>query len=247
MAWVTKNSEETYAPDPPPREYTRQEKAANWWHYQKWAVLAVVIVLALVAWTLYDALSRVDPDVTIGYVGTSSLPTETVEALQDALVPYCTDLNGDGQVTVQVTQFTVDFNASLSDTDMYNQMAGTTQLSAEISGISDIYIYLLEDPAGFEEQCGILQYPDGTMPADSATADWRQMVYRWADCPELTALDLGTVSGYTQTGETSASAQDLLGGLYLGRRGVWEEETPAAYTDTAALWDTLTAGAAPVQ
>lgn len=244
MAWVTKNSQETYTPEPPPREYTRQEKAANWWHYQKWAVLVVVIVLALIAWTLHDALSRVEPDVTIGYVGRTSLPTETAEALQDALVPYCTDLNGDGKVTVQLTQFTVDFGASLNDTDMYNQMAGTTQLSAELSGLSTIYLWLLEDPAGFEEQCGVLEYPDGTMPPEGTATDWQRMVYRWADCPALTALDLGQ---YTGLDGTTGDSQDLLAGLYLGRRGTWEEETPAAYTDTAPLWQALTAGAAPVQ
>ena len=33
MAWVTKDSTETYNQTPePPREYTKAEKAANWWH-----------------------------------------------------------------------------------------------------------------------------------------------------------------------------------------------------------------------
>ena len=29
MAWVTKSSEETYTPAPPPRQYTNPEKAPN--------------------------------------------------------------------------------------------------------------------------------------------------------------------------------------------------------------------------
>ena len=32
MAWVTKTSDEQYTPEPAPREYTKQEKAATWWH-----------------------------------------------------------------------------------------------------------------------------------------------------------------------------------------------------------------------
>lgn len=243
MAWVTKNSEETYTPAPPPREYTRSEKAANWWHYHKIAVLVVLAVALLLAWILHDALFRTTPDVTIGYVGTQNLPNETVEALQNALQPYCTDLNGDGQVVVEVNQFTVDFAADSETTDAYAQMAGTTQLSAELAGQSSIYIYLLEDPAGFEEQCGVLEYPDGTMPAEDETSDWQQMVYRWADCPALTALDLGSYTAYLGNEAVSEDSQELLSTLYLGRRGVWEEETPAAYTDTAALWQALTAGA----
>ncbi len=46
MAWVTKDSTETYNQTPePPREYTKAEKAANWWHYH-W--VAVVIGVAAV-------------------------------------------------------------------------------------------------------------------------------------------------------------------------------------------------------
>lgn len=243
MAWVTKNSEETYTPAPPPREYTRSEKAANWWHYHKVAVLVVLVLVVLAAWILHDALFRTEPDVTIGYVGAQSLPTETVEALENALLPYCTDLNGDGQVVVEVDQFSVDFSADSATTDAYAQMAGITQLTAELAGQSNIYLYLLEDPAGFEEQCGALEYPDGTMPADDETPDWQQMVYRWADCPTLTALDLGSYTGYLGDAPAEGDSQDLLATVYLGRRGVWNGEPPAAYTDTAALWQTLTAGA----
>ena len=69
MAWVTKSSDEQYTPEPAPREYTRQEKASNWWHYNKIAVAVAVIVVALIAWTVHDALSQVQPDLQIGYVG----------------------------------------------------------------------------------------------------------------------------------------------------------------------------------
>lgn len=81
MAWVTKSSEETYTPEPAPREYTKQEKAANWWHYHKFTVLVVLIVLGIVGWLLHDMFGRVQPDLEIGYVGTQALPTETAEAL----------------------------------------------------------------------------------------------------------------------------------------------------------------------
>ena len=34
MAWVTKDSVEQYDHTPvPPKEYTKKEKAQNWWHY----------------------------------------------------------------------------------------------------------------------------------------------------------------------------------------------------------------------
>ena len=46
MAWVTKDSTETYNQTPePPREYTKKEKAANWWHYHWMAVVVAVLVV----------------------------------------------------------------------------------------------------------------------------------------------------------------------------------------------------------
>ena len=34
MAWVTKDSVEQYETPESKKEYTKQEKAANWWHQQ---------------------------------------------------------------------------------------------------------------------------------------------------------------------------------------------------------------------
>ena len=97
MAWVTKDSTETYNQTPePPREYTKKEKAANWWHYHWMAVVVAVLVVVFGVWIIKDTVFQTRPDVQVAYVGTSDLPTDTVTALQDALTPFCSDLNGDG-------------------------------------------------------------------------------------------------------------------------------------------------------
>lgn len=122
MAWVTKSSEEQYTPEPSPREYTKQEKARNWWHYHWVMVLVAVIVAVILGWLIHDMFFRVQPDVEIGYVGPQRLPEATVQSLQEALAPYCSDLNGDGQVVVQISEFTLDFATSES-ADPYSQLA----------------------------------------------------------------------------------------------------------------------------
>lgn len=246
MAWVTKDSTETYNQTPEPqREYTKAEKAANWWHYH-WVIVVVAIVAAVFGvWIIKDTVFQTRPDITIGYVGTHDLPADTVTALQDALTPYCTDLNGDGKVVVQVATYTVNFNADDSSTDAYYQMAGITRLSAELSTGTGTYIFLLEDPAGFEKETGALQYLDGTVDDDPETAnpDWREMVYRWTDCPVLTGLDLGDYKGYTLMDDQTGTNQSVLENLYVGRRGVWDEKQVENFTGSAELWDALTAGA----
>ena len=141
MAWVTKDSVEQYDHTPkPPKEYTKKEKAQNWWHYHKFIVLGVVVAILVVAWFIKDTVFQTRPDVQIGYIGQYDLPADTVTALQDALTPYCTDLNGDGKVVVQVNSYTVDFNAENDNTDAYNQMAGVTRLSADLSDSGTLYV-----------------------------------------------------------------------------------------------------------
>ena len=246
MAWVTKDSTETYNQTPePPREYTKKEKAANWWHYHWMAVVVAVLVVVFGVWIIKDTVFQTRPDVQVAYVGTSDLPTDTVTALQDALTPFCSDLNGDGKVVVQVDSYTVDFDAADENTDAYYQMAGVTRLSAELSSGGKTYIFLLEDPEGFEAQTGALQYLDGTVPDDPETtdADWREMVYRWTDCPVLTGLDLGGYEGLTLMDDVTGTNQSVLAHLYVGRRGVWDEKQVPTYEGCAELWDTLTAGA----
>ena len=241
MAWVTKDSVEQYDHTPePPKEYTKKEKAQNWWHYHKFIVLGVVVAILVVAWFIKDTVFQTRPDVQIGYIGQYDLPADTGTALQDALTPYCTDLNGDGKVVVQVTSYTVDFDAENDNTDAYNQMAGVTRLSADLSDSGTLYVMLIADPAGFQKSTGALAYLDGASPEDDAD-DWQNMVYRWTDCPVLAGMDLGDYDGYTLLDDATGSNQSVLSTLYVGRRAVLDEEQAVHYADE--LWQTLTAGA----
>lgn len=246
MAWVTKDSIETYDQTPePPREYTKAEKAANWWHYHWVAVVIGVAAVFFGGWIIKDTVFQTRPDVQIAYVGTHELPVDTVNALQNALTPFCQDENGDGKVVVQVATYNVDFDVENESTDAYYQMAGVTRLNGDLSSGSKTCIFLLEDPENFEKMTGALRYLDGTTPEDQdgAAADWQQMVYRWTDCPVLTGLDLGNFEGYTALDDITDTNQNALAHLYVGCRGVWDNDQAETFADGFALWDTLTAGA----
>lgn len=246
MAWVTKDSVETYSAPEPPKEYTKKEKAANWWHYNGKLVAVAIVAVALIAVFVKDTVLQTRPDIKIGYVGTTELPQDTITALQDALTPLCSDLNGDGKVVVQISQYTVDFVGEESNADAYYQMAGVTQLSAEVSD-GETFIYILQDPAGFEKNTGVLRYLDGTLPDDAEPLPndaWQQMVYRWGDCPVLAGLELGQYDGYTLMDNLTGDNQDVLANLYIGARGVWDDKNADKFAAGEALWQQLTAGAA---
>ena len=101
------------------------------------------------------------------------------------------DLNGDGKTVVTLNVYTLDYSAgdTQTESDAYLTMAGTTKLATDVAGgLSSVF--LLYDPAGFQESTGSLRYLDGTLPEAGSDSDWWNMVYRWTDCPVLAGLDL---------------------------------------------------------
>lgn len=254
MPWVTKDSNEQYdttAPGftEPEREYTKKEKAANWWHYHKWVVLGSIAALIAVVWLVKDTVFQVKPDYQIAYVGQSDLPLDTAEALTAALEQFCDDRNGDGQVVLQLNQYILDMNPETDNVDAYTQMASMTRLSTDLSSNNGSYIYIVENAQQFENTTLALRYLDGTLPDvdipedEQADLDWENMVYRWTDCPVLAGLELGSFTGYTMLDDTPGDSQALLQDFYVGCRGMWNDEQTEGYAKDEVLWQALTAGA----
>ena len=226
------------------KRYTRKEKWANWWDYNlKW-VLLIGIAAAFVAYTFIGQYFFVDkPDYNIAVVAPYYLPDDTVTALQNALAAYGEDRNGDGKVLVALNVYTLDYTDSETETESaaYLTMAGTTKLAADVQGgLSSIF--LLYDPAGFEESTGTLRYLDGSLPAPDSDDDWWNMVYRWTDCPVLASLDLGAYRADTTHAE-GGDSQEYLAPFYIGMRGAWNTATADNLAGGEELWQALTAGA----
>ena len=222
------------------RQYSRKERWANWWDYNlKW-VLIFGIAGAFVAYCFIGQyFLTTHPDYNVAVVSPYYLPEATVTALQEQLAAYGEDCNGDGKVVVKLNQYTMAFNSE--DSDAYLDMAGTTKLSTDIqSSLSSIFI--LYDPAGFQQTTGTLRYLDGHLPKSDADSDWWNMVYRWTDCPVLTGMELGS---YTSDAVQSASgdSQQLLADYYIGIRGAWLKESASLLENSEPLWANLTAGA----
>ena len=226
------------------KRYTRKEKWANWWDYNlKW-VLLIGIAAAFVAYTFIGQYFFVDkPDYNIAVVAPYYLPDDTVTALQNALAAYGEDRNGDGKVLVTLNVYTLDYSDEDTQTESaaYLTMAGTTKLAADVQGgLSSIF--LLYDPAGFEESTGTLRYLNGSLPAPDSDDDWWNMVYRWTDCPVLADLDLGAYRADTTHAE-GGDSQKYLSQFYIGMRGAWNTATADNLAGGEELWQALTAGA----
>ena len=222
------------------RQYTRKERWANWWDYNlKWVIIIGIIVVFFGYNFIGQYFFTVHADYNVAVVAPHYLPEATQTALQDALAAYGEDRNGDGKVVVKLNLYTMDFGNE--DSDAYLDMAGTTKLSTDIQGaLSSIFI--LYDPAGFQQTTGTLRYLDGHLPKSDADSDWWNMVYRWTDCPVLTGLDLGEYRADT-THAQGGDSQTYLADFYVGMRGAWNTGTEENLAGGEELWQALTAGA----
>ncbi len=223
------------------KTYTRRQRFENWFYYNKiWVFAAVVIlwILGSMVWNILG-IGKVKPDYTISYVGRLKLPQDCVTALETSLAQFGEDLNGDGQVIVLLNQHVVTDN-SHADNMTYSYGAQITLL-ADITE-NESHFFLLEDPITFQQDYQILSLPDGSAPED---LDYTAMdkVFLWENCPVLSSLDLGSYEdAYLDRLETGEN-QDLLKGLYLGRR-YYVGNAPEHYEDYESLWKILTEGAA---
>lgn len=86
---------------------TSAEKRKNWWHYHKWHVsLGLILLAALISITCHAmGFGETKPDYQIAYVGTDPLPDDTVSAVENLFASLGEDLNGDGKVSVLLTQY----------------------------------------------------------------------------------------------------------------------------------------------
>lgn len=174
----------------------RKRRAANWWYYH-WGMVAVgALVILGVVYVGHTLLTTVDPDESVAIVTAEALPDETLDALRQSLTACAADRNGDGQVVVEVNNYTWDAHPTAMQTDA--QTAGAVRINSDLAqGVSTLWF--VEDPAGLEEAYGVF--------SESGGADWQAALMYGADLPGLAELPEG----------------DLLADMAVLQRG---EETP---------------------
>lgn len=206
-------------PGEPQPSLTGWPKIKNWLYYNwKWiAVIAAVLaaVVNLITWSL----DKMTPDYTLAYVGRNRLTEETEKALLSALQALGEDVNGDGEVMMELQSYVTVDNALGADTAEYNT-AVSVRLLADLTAGESVF-FVTDDPEGLQTTYQILASPDGTQPAEDDLG-WEGKAHALADLP---ALHLGDVAGF-----------------YIGRR--WFNEDMRQDSKDDVLWAAIVAGAA---
>ena len=118
---------------------SKKEWLKNFWWHHKIIIIIVILVLAVASYITYDSLSRVKPDIKIIMTVNNGLVDRT-EEIAAYFEKFCPDINGDGEVNVQI------LSAPLTDdTDDYVQIQKTQEIYLANMQTGEIIFILTDD------------------------------------------------------------------------------------------------------
>lgn len=228
--------------EPEHHEMTNEEKWSNFWFYHKWHIVAIICAAAMIGMFVYEIVTRVQYDYTIGLITEQTLPSGTVEALKLELERVCDDFNGNGKVDIDIMEYNFSISGdNIIDPNMH--AANITRLMGDIQ-TGQSMLFLTDNVKGVQEGQMFLAYNDGTTPKTDAKIDYNNMGRKWTDCPLLKELNLGYATNFD--GEQGALIQDIMKSFTLVKRAYYDtsiepkEKLAPYYKSSMALFDKLT-------
>lgn len=223
----------------PEEKMTQSQKASNWWYYHKWYVIGGIIIAAAAFHLIGTFLGfwTKDPDFQIAYVGNYTLPEETITALEQGFASIAEDYNGDGEIIVQINQYS--YIGQNADSGLgYYEYGNEIPLIGDISACESFF-FLTDDPDSLQQTVQIFSDLDGNSPDDDDYSTEGKVI-AWVDCPILAGMELGEYNpAYGYDDGTITTNQELLSGLYIGRRYFYDDKVSANYEKCCELWDLI--------
>ncbi len=171
---------------PQMKEETRK-KIDNFWYYYKIHVLVVVFILFVASVFIKDIVTKVDYDYSVAFVTEEMMTNEEISSIQSVFEGEAEDLNGDGEIHVEVQNYTIPQGDSAAPQLV---AAGQTKLTVDIQEGTSMIFFL--SPGCYES------YKDsGVLPADESE------YIKFSDC-----------TGYEEAGSPKELG-DLMGALRL--------------------------------
>ncbi len=152
-----------------PRKLTTAEKRANWWHYHWYYVAVVAAAVLLLGYFVWSLVTEVKPDYMVAVVSRTDPDTAFLTEVEDRLESLGEDINGDGNVKVQVKGIWLAFDFETQDASLRQMMQSSEdKLNADFY-LCESTIFIVDDPAAMEQKYGCFQKLDGTDPQEGET------------------------------------------------------------------------------
>ena len=135
------------------KDLTFSKKLEHIWFYYKWYILVAIFFGFAAFICIKQFVLTPNYDTTVLWARHGNVPTQVVEEMREELEKYCPDLNGDGEVHVDVrfiglakTMLTVPNDDETSSQYVNNEVELTykMKLVAEMTG-GGSYIFMFDD------------------------------------------------------------------------------------------------------
>lgn len=119
---------------------TAKEKRANFWFHYKWHTIAVIFTAVLLTILITQCSSRVKYDYKIVYFTYTPVLDAQTENIAEFIKTYADDVNGDGEVNVQLINCSI---SNKSSAVQYNN-AIYSKLTSMIVADKDILLFITD-------------------------------------------------------------------------------------------------------
>ncbi len=120
---------EISAPPPPSalqkKPETVKEKTKNFWYYYRWWVFAFVFLAVALAILIKQCTSRINYDLTVAVYTSDAVSDNSCEKMSEYFEKLGDDINGDGEVHIQVINCSYSKNANQQSMMMVNSKIQT--------------------------------------------------------------------------------------------------------------------------
>ena len=120
---------------------TPKEKFKHFWEYSKWYVIFGTLLAALIAFLVVQCATKTEYDLKVVYFTYDTVLDEQIKPIEKYLSKYSKDLNGDGEVNIQL------INCSVSDKNMSIASRNTSlqKMQSIIVAEKNALLFILDD------------------------------------------------------------------------------------------------------
>lgn len=120
---------------------TFSEKIKNIWYHDKWAIVVVAIITVCIALFVAQCATKTNYDATVVVFTYSMTGDNNCEKMGEYLKPYCKDINGDGEININVVNCSLE--ESLGNTEQ--SYSARTKASTLIASEPSALLFITDD------------------------------------------------------------------------------------------------------
>ncbi len=120
---------------------TFKEKVLNFWFQYKWHTLGIVASVTLAIYLVITILNSPNYDINVVYFSYSPIVETHTDAMKEFFEGYVEDINGDGEVQVNIVN--CSFNKNSSDVQFRNTQI--QKLQAMLSGEESAMLFITDE------------------------------------------------------------------------------------------------------